>query len=392
MAKKVLTIDDSKTLRTIVAKHLSAFSIKMLEAENGEEGLARAREGSPDVILLDYNMPVMDGYHTLVELKTDPALKSIPVVMVTTETAKETVIKLLKLGLKDYISKPFTRELLLDKLNPILNLYSENNTPKEVSPAPGIEEQSADAVAKRTALVIDDKQSVLDLMKDYLSEKFQVTTADGGKSAIEIFNQKHFDYIFLDLSMPDVNGFKVLEEYLKKRKEGASEKAVVAMSMRSAQADIDGAFDQGIHVFLYKPFTRGDAITAADSVIAQKEQMKRMRFLRPNGKVRILECPPQRSSRFQPFLKGLMSEVIGEIEEMPKDGLDRLIIKIDEGFLSDQTVTQKFVGFVEQINQLSLSVRLVVDSKESHQTLKQYAETAGIPTDLSLEFALSSIG
>src|SRR5512136_905563 len=132
MAKKVLTIDDSKTLRTIVAKHLSAFSIKMLEAENGEEGLARAREGSPDVILLDYNMPVMDGYHTLVELKTDPALKSIPVVMVTTETAKETVIKLLRLGLTDYIAKPFTRELLLEKVNAIVGLYNGDQPPPDV--------------------------------------------------------------------------------------------------------------------------------------------------------------------------------------------------------------------------------------------------------------------
>src|SRR5512144_2072390 len=122
MVKKILTIDDSKTVRTIIAKHLSQFSVGMLEAENGEQGIARAREGSPDLILLDYNMPVMDGYHTLVELKTDPDLKSIPVVMVTTETSKETVVKLLRLGLTDYIAKPFTRELLLEKVNAIVGL------------------------------------------------------------------------------------------------------------------------------------------------------------------------------------------------------------------------------------------------------------------------------
>jgi DNA-binding response OmpR family regulator len=123
MTKKVLTIDDSKTLRMIIGKHLAPFSIQMFQAENGEQGIARARETSPDVILLDYNMPVMDGYHTLIELKADPALKSIPVIMLTTETVKETVIKLVKLGLKDYIAKPFTREVLLAKLNPILNIY-----------------------------------------------------------------------------------------------------------------------------------------------------------------------------------------------------------------------------------------------------------------------------
>ena len=129
MHKKVLTIDDSKTLRMIIGKHLSPFGVEMLQAENGEQGIERAREEAPDAILLDYNMPVMDGYHTLVELKTDPNLKSIPVIMLTTETVKETVMKLLKLGLNDYIAKPFTREVLLDKLGPILGLYDNDQTP-----------------------------------------------------------------------------------------------------------------------------------------------------------------------------------------------------------------------------------------------------------------------
>jgi len=64
MDKKVLTIDDSKTLRMIVEKYLSPFGVQMLQAENGEQGIECARKGSPDLILLDYNMPVMDGIET----------------------------------------------------------------------------------------------------------------------------------------------------------------------------------------------------------------------------------------------------------------------------------------------------------------------------------------
>ena len=128
MSKKVLTIDDSKTLRLIVTRHLKPFGVEVLEAENGQVGLAKAQSELPDLILLDYNMPILDGFHTLVELKTDPNLKPIPVMMLTTETVKETVFKLIKLGLKDYIAKPFTRELLLQKVNGILQLY-EGDTP-----------------------------------------------------------------------------------------------------------------------------------------------------------------------------------------------------------------------------------------------------------------------
>ena len=94
MSKTVLTIDDSKTVRMIVNRHLAPFGIQTIDAENGEAGIARAKESNPNVILLDYNMPVMDGYQALVELRSDPDLKQIPVIMLTTETVKDTVIRL----------------------------------------------------------------------------------------------------------------------------------------------------------------------------------------------------------------------------------------------------------------------------------------------------------
>ena len=75
MAKKVLTIDVSRTLRIIVGKYLKPFGVEILEAENGAVGITKAREGNPDLILLDYNMPVMDGYQTLENLKQDSELQ-----------------------------------------------------------------------------------------------------------------------------------------------------------------------------------------------------------------------------------------------------------------------------------------------------------------------------
>jgi len=137
MSKRVLTIDDSKTVRLIITKHLSVFGIEITEAENGEMGIAKAKEVKPDLILLDYNMPVKDGYHTLIELKEDPSTNPIPVIMLTTETVQDTVLKLIKLGLRDYIAKPFTREILLKKINPILKLYKgdEPPTPENVHAA-----------------------------------------------------------------------------------------------------------------------------------------------------------------------------------------------------------------------------------------------------------------
>jgi two-component system, cell cycle response regulator len=392
MNKKVLTVDDSKTLRMLIGKHLASFGVEMHQAENGEQGIQRARETHPDVILLDYNMPILDGYHTLIELKTDPALKPIPVVMLTTETVKETVVKLLKLGLKDYIAKPFTREVLLQKLNPILGLYEGTEVPPEKPMAANIPELST-GPAKPTILAIDDKVNILEQLKTNLSEVYSFIVADSGKSALSAISHSKFDYMYLDLSLPDMSGVEVLEAYLKSGRNNASVRKVIAMSLRTAQSDIDQALNAGISLFLYKPFSGDDVKTAMEQLMSQQMDgsKRKQSFLTAKGKVRILECPPEKSARFRAFAGSLGSEVVREIDDMAEEGLSQLVIKVGEGFLSDMGITRKFVNLVEHTNQLSLRVRLVADSDQARDALKQFAETADIPTDTSLECALSSM-
>lgn len=391
MNKKVLTIDDSKTLRMIVGKHLSPFGVQMVQAENGEEGVMRARESAPDLILLDYNMPVMDGYHTLIELKADPDLKDIPVIMLTTETVKETVIKLVKLGLKDYIAKPFTREVLLQKLNPLLQLYSGDEIPSEKSLAAG----AAGGSDKPAVFAVDDKANILDLLKDYIGDRCTLLTADSGKGALAVIEQKRFDYMFLDLSLPDINAFEILKAYLQSGKKGASIKNVVAMTLRTAQSDIDRAMGMGVSVILHKPFSREDTAKIVDRMVAshKKEQpaAKKQRYLTSKGMVRILDCPPEKSSQFRDVAAALSSAITQEIDDMAEEGLSKLVINVGEGFLSDLAITRKFVNLIEHIVRLSLSVRLVADSEQSREALKQFAETASLPMDTSLELALNSM-
>jgi CheY-like chemotaxis protein len=131
MSKVVLTVDDSKVVRTLVGRYLKPFGVGIIEAENGQIGLTKARECQPQLILLDYNMPVMDGYKTLEALTQDPILRQIPVIMLTTEAVAETVMKLVKLGLKNYITKPFSRQDLIKKINTVLQLYEGSEVPSE---------------------------------------------------------------------------------------------------------------------------------------------------------------------------------------------------------------------------------------------------------------------
>jgi CheY-like chemotaxis protein len=396
MGKTVLTIDDSKTVRTVISKHLAPFSVGMLEAENGEDGVACARKGRPDLILLDYNMPVMDGYHTLVELKMDPALKSIPVVMVTTETSKETVVKLLKLGLNDYIAKPFTRETLLRKINPILHLYDGDEIPSESKLAEKIESAPVacpETPGMPTVLAVDDKPNVLDLLKEYLGDRFHIATADCGKAALAAILKKDYDYIFLDLSMPEMSGLEVLDLYLQKTKNAEVEKKIVAMTLRSAQQDIVRASDLGIQAFLYKPFTSADVAKAIEQIAGCREDSgsKKLHYLVMKGKTPILDCPAQKSSKYRFIAEFLNSEILQEIDEVAAGGSDHLVIKIGEGFLSTIAMRQKFVTLIQHARELSLTVRLVVESPECREILRHHEETSGIPIDVTLECALGAV-
>jgi len=122
MALKVLTVDDSKTIRMIVKKAFKQYDCEMFEGENGVEGLATAAKEKPGLIVLDITMPVMNGIEMLEKLKNEPALKDIPVIMLTAESGKDNVMQIVKMGVQDYMVKPFKGEELIARVEKIMKL------------------------------------------------------------------------------------------------------------------------------------------------------------------------------------------------------------------------------------------------------------------------------
>jgi DNA-binding response OmpR family regulator len=122
MAYKILTVDDSTTIRKIVRRALDNFNCEIIEAQNGVEGLATANKEKPDMILLDITMPVMTGIEMLEKLKGERDLKEIPVIMLTAESGKEAVTKAVRMGIKDYIVKPFKGPELVERIQKHLRL------------------------------------------------------------------------------------------------------------------------------------------------------------------------------------------------------------------------------------------------------------------------------
>lgn len=106
----------------IVTRTLKNHDCTVCEAANGEEGLAMAASERPDVILLDITMPVMDGVTMLTKLREDPTLKETPVIMLTAESSRENVAHIARLGVRDYLVKPFKEDQLIEKLGRIIPL------------------------------------------------------------------------------------------------------------------------------------------------------------------------------------------------------------------------------------------------------------------------------
>jgi len=117
---KALVVDDSRTMRRILANILEGLNYRVCQAGNGLEGLEvieRERADGPfDLILADWNMPEMNGLEFIKALRKEPTNRGIAVMMVTTETQVEQMVAALAAGASEYLMKPFTKDMIEDKL------------------------------------------------------------------------------------------------------------------------------------------------------------------------------------------------------------------------------------------------------------------------------------
>jgi diguanylate cyclase (GGDEF)-like protein len=113
----VLVVEDSPTVRALVARQLANSGFHVTEACDGQEAIEHCRRSAPDIVLLDVEMPKMDGYEVIKAMKSDPELENIPVVFLTGRETVEDVAKGLRLGAHDYLRKPFEEIELLARLS-----------------------------------------------------------------------------------------------------------------------------------------------------------------------------------------------------------------------------------------------------------------------------------
>jgi two-component system cell cycle response regulator DivK len=116
MSKRILVVEDQEDNRQIIRDMLSATDYELTEAEDGEQALAAVAKERPDLILMDIQLPVMDGYEATRRIKADPSLRSIPIIAVTSYALSGDNEKANAAGCADYVPKPYSPRELLAKI------------------------------------------------------------------------------------------------------------------------------------------------------------------------------------------------------------------------------------------------------------------------------------
>jgi chemosensory pili system protein ChpA (sensor histidine kinase/response regulator) len=119
-----LVVDDSITVRRVTQRLLERNGMRVLTAKDGVDAVSLLQENLPDIILLDIEMPRMDGYEVAAHVRNDPRLKQIPIVMITSRVSEKHRARAIELGVDDYLGKPYQESQLLDAIEPLVNRRS----------------------------------------------------------------------------------------------------------------------------------------------------------------------------------------------------------------------------------------------------------------------------
>jgi len=186
----ILVVDDDPNSRELLQRTLESEGFQVVTASSGEEGLELARQLKPALVTLDVLMPTMDGWAVLQEIKADPELEHIPVVMISIAGDKDLGYTL---GAVECLTKPVDR----DKLRQLAAQYA--------GPAGG-----------GHALVVDDDEGIRSLFRRALEDdQWTVAEAENGAVALERVSEQQPDLVLLDLMMPVMDGFEFVMHYRK---------------------------------------------------------------------------------------------------------------------------------------------------------------------------------
>ncbi|WP_026970266.1 hybrid sensor histidine kinase/response regulator [Aliagarivorans marinus] len=212
--KTALVVDDMQAIRKITSEQLRRFGFsQVLQAENGRQALKALTHQSVDIILADWNMPIMTGIELLEEVKKHAQLSHIPFILITAESERQRVQQAIQSGVSDLIIKPFNSQILQNRVQAAISGQVRNRAMAQSRPgAENTNSGNSSAGKRNTVLVVDDSPDNLALLSELLKPSYRVQLAKDGPRALGLCqSDTPPDLILLDVMMPVMDGFEVLK-------------------------------------------------------------------------------------------------------------------------------------------------------------------------------------
>jgi two-component system cell cycle response regulator len=285
--QKILIIEDNKLNLKLIRTILLISNFKVYEAENAEIGFQIIEEHHPDIILMDIQLPGMDGLTATRRIKASEAYKDIPVIALTAKAMDGDEQKALAAGCDGYIVKPINTQGFLSTLNKCMqnNIQNRPNPPIKNLPT---ETQKVDKLdhrikniegafsQRRKILIVDDEPLNVQLMESQLTEySYDTIAAYCGEDALEIVEKELPDLIILDVVMPGIDGFEVIRA-IRANKRTADIPIILCTVLNSKEERIRG-LNIGADEFLNKPIMFEELVARVRSLIrikAYQDQIK----------------------------------------------------------------------------------------------------------------------
>jgi DNA-binding response OmpR family regulator len=383
----ILTVDDSRAVRTIVGKQVRELGFEVLEAEDGIQGLEQLSKAQVDLVLLDVTMPNMDGPTMLQKMRESG--NQTPVIMLTSESKRSIVAGAMKVGISDYILKPFKPEELRQKVLAVLqgepgaeSVVSEAPPAQAPSPAVDSSPNAAPAGGRFVdIIVVDDMENVHKKLRSMLPGHVSMNAFTSAQSALGACRERVYRVVVVDTEIPDVNS-SVLAQQIKVLQPHA---AVVALTLRTSNDVTKEMREQGFDDVLFKPF-RPEVVD--DFLLRYFDNQDFLQVEDNVLKVAPFSGKADKVDRFYGRLHGVFAEAL---EKVAAACYDDVVLDMGTPPLEGDKLPKLVIAVQEKSKEFGMSL-LLVGPAEVRKILGGYEETKDVRFYGSVQEAHSAAG
>lgn len=251
---RILGVDDNQTNRTVLSKMVEGFGFQIETAASGARGLemlhTAARAGTPyHIVLLDMQMPGMDGEQTTRAIKSDPLVKDVKIVILTSMGKRGDAVRLEALGCSGYLLKPVKQQMLYEALLAILNSSGEPRT--------GIVTRHVIAEKRMNGkrLLLAEDNSINQKLAVAILQKsgYSVDVVDNGYAAFEKAISGEYSAVLMDVQMPELDGFEATRKIREWEAVHGRHIPIIAMTAHAMKGDREKCLEAGMDDYVTKP-------------------------------------------------------------------------------------------------------------------------------------------